>query len=68
MSDTASTPTVLAPVPVIPACYGLPFMQMGLRPARKFTVHEGGRRMLAEKTARPALDLKIIKPEKDTGR
>jgi hypothetical protein len=33
-------------------------------PPRKFKTVEGGRRMLGEKTPRPALDLKIIKGEK----
>ncbi len=66
MSDQASTPTVLAPVPVIPSCYGLPFMQMGLPPARKFKTVDGGRRRFAEKTPRPTtLNLKIIGKETD---
>jgi hypothetical protein len=39
---------------------GAAFMAMGLPRPRKFAVHDGGRRMLAEKTERPTLDLKII--------
>ncbi len=57
MSDQASTPTVLPPAPVIPPCYGLPFMQMGTPPARKFKTVEGGRRPGPQTAGRATLKL-----------
>jgi len=55
-----------APAPLHPLLegYGAAFMAMGTQPRHKFKTIAGGRRMLGEKTPRPALDLKIIKGEK----
>jgi hypothetical protein len=32
-------------------------LELGCRPSRRFDVHTGGRRMLGEKTPRPAVNL-----------
>jgi len=63
MTDQANTTTVLAPIGLCEV-YGRALMAMDPRPRlKRFGVVNGGRRMLGDRTPRPALNLKII--EKD---
>jgi hypothetical protein len=38
-------------------------LDLKTRPRPKLTIHDGGRRMLGDRTPRPALELKIVEKE-----
>lgn len=69
MTDQANTPTV----PALDAWYfgflGKMAMAMDPRPRlKRFALHDGARRMLAPKTERAALNLKIIHGQKENSK
>jgi hypothetical protein len=60
----ATTPIVLPPAVLARWNFemGRAALAMDLRPRlKRFSVHDGSRRMLGEKTPRPALDLRLIR-------